>query len=326
MTQAQTTTAADSIETTPAASLSATPTSPEKKFVPPVPGEVITSLRTQNTYTIGTNIGEGHFGVVYSCADNWSNELAVKVLKPLGLPYEKIQAAAQSEFLKLLVLRHPNITYIYDAFEYRDTFYIVTERCHCPVSNIFNLKDFNGLTWVKPIARCLLQAVHFLHINNIVHQDIHPGNVFATFVRDEMPSNDKAIQFKLADLGVAKLFEEVDAQNTRAQWMLPPEVLRPSEFGPIDKHIDIYHIGLLLLQLAYSKELNFTQEEVLAGKPGQMANELPPPLNFALGKALRRHVPFRTSSAMELWRDLNAALPTTPLALQATVAPQLCSS
>jgi serine/threonine protein kinase len=82
--------------------------------------------------------------------------------------------------------------------------------------------------------------VHFLHINNLVHQDIHSGNVFTTFVKNEMPSDAKAIQFKLADLGVAKLFQEVNAQNTRADWILPPEVMRPGEFGPIDYHIDLY--------------------------------------------------------------------------------------
>src|ERR1035441_4996311 len=99
----------------------AAPAPPPKKFVPPAPGEIITSFLTGNTYVIGTVIGEGHFGVVYSCTDNWNNELAVKVLKPLGMPYEKIKAAAEAEFVKLVALRHPSITYIYDAFEFRDT-------------------------------------------------------------------------------------------------------------------------------------------------------------------------------------------------------------
>lgn len=290
--------------------------------MPPAPGEIITSLLTRNTYMIGTVIGEGHFGVVYSCTDNWNNELAVKVLKPLGMPYERVKAAAEAEFVKLVALRHPSITYIYDAFEFRDTFYIVTERCLGPVTNLFTLKEFNGLAWVMPIARNLLQAVHFLHINNLVHQDIHPGNVFTTFAKDEMPSDAKAIQFKLADLGVAKMFQQVDAQNTRAEWILLPEVLRPEEFGPVDFHLDLYHVGLLLLQLAYSKELKFTPDEVLAGRPRELAEALPPPLNFALAKALRRHVPFRTSSAMELWRDLNASLPSTPPELQAPATTQ----
>jgi len=294
----------------------------KKTFVPPASGEIITSIRTQNTYTIGSSIGEGNFGMVYSCTDTWNNDLAVKVLKPLGLPYDKIKAAAEAEFVKLVALRHPNITYIYDAFEYRDTFYIVTERCFGPVSGIFNIPNFDGRLWIMPIARCLLQAVHFLHINGMVHQDIHPGNVFATFVKDEMFTNDKAIQFKLADMGVAKLFQEVDGQNTRNNSILPPEFLRPAEFGPMDYRIDLYHVGLLLLQLAHSKEMTFSEQEILAGSPREMAEALPPPLNFALGKALRRHVPARTSGAMELWRDLNASMPTSPPEVQAPVVIQ----
>jgi len=285
------------------------PENPEKRFVPPQPGEVITSLLTRNTYTIGTKIGEGNFGVVHSCTDVWENNLAVKILKPRGLPYEKVKAAAEAEFLKLVVLRHPNITYIYDAFEYRDTFYIITELCHCTVSDLFTrIPDFKGEVWVMPIARSLLQAIEFVHLQKLVHQDIHAKNVFTTFAKDEMakPAGHlQAIQFRLADLGIAKLHHEIRANNTRNIGLLPPELLRPEEFGPVDHRIDIYHAGLLLLQAALSKELEFTQEQALSGEPRKLAEKLPPPLNFALGKALRRHAPYRTSSAMELWRDLH---------------------
>ena len=294
----------------------AAPDLSQKTFMLPAPDEIITSLLTGNTYSIGQRIGEGNFGIVYSCTDVWGNELAVKILKPLGT-YERVKASAEAEFAKLVALRHPNITYIYDAFEFRDTFYIITEQCFCPVSKLFTLKDFNGLSWVMPVARCLLQAVHFLHINKVVHQDIHPGNAFTTFVRDEMPTEAKAIQFKLADLGVSKLFHEVDGTNTRNQSILPPEVLSPEEYGPIDYRIDLYHVGLLLLQLAISEERAFTRDEILDGMPREIAETLPPPLNFALSKALRRHVPYRTTSAMELWRDLSTSLPTTPPELQA---------
>jgi serine/threonine protein kinase len=100
--------------------VAALPTPPERKFVPPAPGEIITSFLTRNTYVIGTVIGEGHFGVVYSCTDNWNNELAVKVLKPLGMPYEKVKAAAEAEFVKLVALRHPSITYIPKACSISD--------------------------------------------------------------------------------------------------------------------------------------------------------------------------------------------------------------
>ena len=286
---------------------------PAKGVTPPTSGEVITSEATGNTYTMGEQIGEGHFGLVYSCVDIWKNNLAAKVLKPIGA-YEKVKTSASAEIQKLVLLRHPHITYVFDAFEFRDTFYIITERCHCPLTSLFALDQFNGLDWVGPIARCLLQAVHYIHINQYAHQDIHVGNVFAAFARNEMNSEDPgAIQFKLGDLGVARLFSEIDATNTRALWMLPLEVLEPSEFGPLDHRIDIYHCGLLFLNLAHGEELRFTAEEIKSGMPRVMALQLPAPFSFALEKALRRHAPYRTNSAMELWRDLNSPeLPAQP--------------
>jgi serine/threonine-protein kinase len=280
---------------------------PAKRVIPPAAGEVITSLATGNTFTMGAMIGEGHFGVVYECTDIWNNDLAAKVLKPIGT-YDSVKASAEAELAKLRMLRHPFVTYVFDAFEYRDTFYIITERCHGPLGNLFRMRDFQGNLWLMPIARCLLQALYYLHINNYVHQDIHSGNVFSAIIKDEMtPTERDAMVFKLGDLGVAKLLNELDARNTRAEWMLPPEVLKPDEFGPIDHRVDIYHTGLLFLELAYSKVLRFAQEEILGGKPRDLALQLPSPLNFALEKSLRRHVQFRTADAMEFWRDLHAA-------------------
>jgi eukaryotic-like serine/threonine-protein kinase len=275
--------------------------------VQPQLGEVITTSVTKNTYTIGEKIGEGAFGIVYGCRDGWNNDLAVKVLKPVGT-YDKVREGAAGEFVRLMHLRHPNITFVYDAFEHRDTFYIVTERCHGSLTTtLFALEDFNGLLWLMPVARCLLQAVGYLHQNNYVHQDIHLGNIFSAFVKDEMvPAEVGVIKFKLGDLGVSRLATEINAKNTRARWMLPPEVLNPTEYGPLDHRLDIYHSGLILLQFAYSRELKFSEQEVLDGKPREMALALPAPYRVALEKALRRHAQYRTASAAELWRDLQS--------------------
>jgi serine/threonine protein kinase len=101
------------------------PSSGPKNVIPPSPGEVITSLATGITYTMGEPIGEGSFGLVFACTDGWGNDLAAKVMKATR-PYEELQAAAWGELQRLLLLRHPHITYVYDAFEYRDTFYIIT--------------------------------------------------------------------------------------------------------------------------------------------------------------------------------------------------------
>ena len=276
---------------------------PTKGGILPVPGKSISSSSTGNTYTIGSPIGEGYFGVVYNCSDDWGNDLAVKVLKPI-YPYNKLKENAEGEFHRLLELRHPNITYLYDAFEYQYSFYIVTERCFTPISTLFDMPNLDGMAWFMPIARQLLQAVHYLHLNNYVHQDIHEGNIFSTYIKDEMvPQKAHVMQFKLGDLGVSKQLLDVDATNTRPLWLLPPEVLDPNEFGPIDHRSDIYHLGLLFLQLAYSQRLQFTREEILSGKPREIAMNLSNPYKTALEKTLRRHVVSRTTSALELWCD-----------------------
>lgn len=280
---------------------------PLRNFTPPSPGEVIISEGTGTPYTIGNYIGEGSFGMVYACSDSWGNDLAAKVLKPNNLPYERIRGDAIAELMKLQALRHPNITYIYEAFEFRDTFYLITERCHQSIGGLMQNAWFQGPLWVRAIARNMLQALHFLHCNQMVHQDVHLGNVLTAYVRSEMNPNDLSLIIKVGDLGLAKLVTEVNAINTLlAHWMLPPEVLEPAEFGKLDNRIDIYHAGLLLLSVYAGRQLQFTKQQILAGEPRRYAESLPPPFNLALSKALRRHAHLRTQTALEFWRDLCA--------------------
>jgi eukaryotic-like serine/threonine-protein kinase len=276
------------------------------RFIPPEIGELIVSTDTGNTYRIGSQIGEGNFGVVHQCTDTWKNELAVKILKPSGT-YEQVRDSAVAEFQKLRLLRHPNITYVFDAFEYRHTFYIVFEKCWQSINEFIQRDKFEGKYWVTAIARQLLQAVHFIHCNNFAHQDIHGGNVFVATMRDDMSPDNMIFTYMLGDLGIAKLATEMDPENTiLADWMRAPESLDQNEFGLMDTRMDIYHCGLLFLQIILGKPLSFTREEVLQGKPRELALQLGSPFSFALEKALRRHVDHRTATAMEFWRDLNS--------------------
>ncbi|CAA2106049.1 serine/threonine protein kinase [Variovorax paradoxus] len=281
------------------------PTANLPEFHPPSPGFIVTSEATGITYVVGEFIGEGSFGAVFEAADEWQNKLAVKVLKPAGT-FEEMHVAAYAEVQRLLHLRHPNVTYVYDAFVYRETFYIVTERCYRPLSVLLYQDWVDPSQWLTPLARCLLQAVQYLHSSNFVHQDIHFGNVFISFVRSEMAVEGQAVTFKLGDLGITKLAGEIDVQNTRLNpSMFAPEALDPHQFGPLDHRMDLYHCGLLFLQLLAGRELSFTHQEILDGAPRKLAELLPEPYRTAISKALRRHVGSRTQTAMELWRDLN---------------------
>jgi len=91
-----------------------------RQFRLPVRGEVI--VNNERRYFIGEPIGKGGFGMVYECNDDWGNALVAKILLPHDKSYREVRKIWQDELQKLLVMRHPNITFVYDAFEYQDTF------------------------------------------------------------------------------------------------------------------------------------------------------------------------------------------------------------
>jgi serine/threonine protein kinase len=270
---------------------------------PELSGRTISSRKTGNSYTIGELIGEGRFAWIYSCRDLWENELAVKILKP-SEHLQAISEHAAAEFQTLLTVRHPFITYVYDVFEFDRLPCIAMERCRGPISTLFKVPGFRGDLRLKSIARCLLQAVHFLHMNGFVHKDIHCGNVFLNREADDItPAGRQMLECKLGDLGTANLSKDVVMSKQR----LPPECLDPRRFGPLDRRIDIYHCGLVFLQILKGEELVFTPEQIVSGAPREMALQLPLPYSAVLEKALRRAVQYRTATAREFWQELNAA-------------------
>jgi serine/threonine protein kinase len=232
----------------------------------PAAGAAITSQVTGNTYFFEDQMEEGNFGVVFACTDVWDNRLVAKILKPRQDSADGLEAHALEELQKLLHVRHPNVTHIYDAFEFKGAYYLISERCDQTLSDLMSATWFDGRSWIQPIARCLLQAAHFVHVQQLVHCDIHAGNVMGRFIQDEMIPKKSVVTFKLGDFGLAKVKNALDPNGLFLDTIRPPEAIRHDEFGPLDHRMDIYHIGLLLLQLLIGPR-QFSQEERLAGTP-----------------------------------------------------------
>lgn len=204
------------------------PPAQPKKFVAPHKGEQIFCNGT--CYYIGDLIKAGGFGAAYHCTDEWANNLVAKVLLPQNRAYEQVRNEWLSEFNNLSLLRHPNITYIYEAFEYRDTFYIIVERCSYDLTFLIGQPTTDGNIWLPYIARDVLNGLDFIHRNGYVHKDLHPGNILVSHHYDYMvPTKDPVWSFKIGDLGISKLETDIRIFNTiLAQWMVPPEHLEPS--------------------------------------------------------------------------------------------------
>jgi serine/threonine-protein kinase len=285
------------------------PPVPPKATVPPRNGEKI--YCDGNCYYIGELINTGGFGAAYKCTDDWGNSLVAKMILPQNRAYERVRKEWLAEFSNLRHLRHPNITYIHQAFEYRDTFYIIVERCASDLMPLIRQSSVDGERWLPYIARDVLHGLDFIHRNGYVHKDIHPGNVFISHQYDPIiPSKEPVWSFKIGDFGIS--LRENDARMGRAmfaEWMAPPESLDSAEFGAVGRHADIYHVGLLFLDLLLHRVPEFNRDEILRGVPRMMAEKLQSPYAPTIVKALSRHVRYRQQSALEMWREISAAMP-----------------
>jgi serine/threonine-protein kinase len=278
-----------------------------RKFTPPREGLVI--RHHGRNYSLGKYIGEGSWGAVYHCTDDWENKLVAKILKPRARTYEAVKDEWDKELRNLVKLRHPNITFVYDSFEYRDTFYIIIERCEHTIYELIVTPNINGEEWLPVVAQSVLQGIAFIHKEGYVHKDIHPGNVFSSLIRDKkVPTKDPVIVFKIGDLGITNLETEMDVFNTMVgRWMIPPEFLKPDQYGKIGKQVDMYHAGLVFLSLLLGRIPTFTEKDILDGGPRIMAERLNSIYSPAIAKALRRHVETRTQTALDFWKDISSA-------------------
>ena len=277
-----------------------------RQFRLPATGEVISN--EERRYFIGETIGKGGFGIVYECGDDWGNALVAKVLLPHDKSYREVRNIWQDELRKLLVMRHPNITFVYDAFEYQDTFYLIIERCSFPLSNLIARRGLDADRWIPYVASDILQALDYIHAAGYVHKDLHPGNIFVTETRRKRRLLGEPVwSFKVGDLGLTRLESDIRVfQTLLADWMRPPEAFNPEEFGAIGRHVDIYQTGLLLLALLLKEVPYFTQEEILGGIPQALAAQHDSKFGPVIAKALRRHVEWRTQTALEFWRELSS--------------------
>jgi len=289
-------------------------------FRAPVRGQMITNGGS-GTYFIGAHIGAGSYGDVYECTDEWSNALVAKVLKPAGT-FEDVQRQWEAEVANLVNMRHPNITYMHDAFVHDNCFYIIVEKCLYSLDRVLPKIDE---TWVPHIARDVLQALAFIHRFGYVHKDVHPGNVFVSLTSDVISRSEDAgpyLSFKLGDLGITRLENDIRTTGTvLAPWMRPPEAIDPGRFGAIGRQTDIYHAGLLLLSVMHGEVLLFEETDIVAGAPLRMADSLDSPYGQAIASALHPKVMYRTQTSLEFWREIQAALQYLAPGGNATPAP-----
>lgn len=264
----------------------------------PQVGSKLTGPR--GTYEVRDVIGAGEFGAVYECIGPFDQIYAVKMVRPSNRPYSEVHAEWALEVQRLFWLRHPNVVYIYDSFTQDHLFYLALERCDHPLKMMLGTPMQEGL--VLEMSRQLLAAVQFLHDNDVVHDDLHAGNVL--IVHTDRPT------VKISDFGISQDIRGVAAvrPNIVHHAIMAPEILAT---GYTSRQSDLYQVGLLIYWMltgepAMQMEVPYQElvRQVAEGEPRQRAESLETPLGDLIAKMLRRREAFRYTSAREVWEDM----------------------
>lgn len=264
----------------------------------PQVGSTLTSAR--GSYLVRDVIGAGEFGAVYECIGPFDQIYAVKMVRPSNRPYSEVQAEWAREQSRLFSLRHPNVVYIYDSFEQGHLFYLALERCDHALKMMLGTPMQEGL--VLEMTRQLLAAVQFLHDNDVVHDDLHAGNVLITHT--DRPT------VKISDFGISHELRGMPAirPNVVHHAIMAPEILAT---GYTSKQSDLYQVGLLLYWMltgepAINMDVPYQDlvRQVAEGDPRKRAERIGSPLGQLIAKMLRRREAFRYTSAREVWADM----------------------
>ncbi len=177
-----------------------------------------------------SELGSGAYGIVYKVKNKVSDNLrAMKVISK-----ELIQSGVDSneisnEIKILSRLDHPNIMKIYEFFEDKNNFYIITE--YCDEGDLASKMDKEGKfseLVVKYFMNQVFIAISYLHSQNVFHGDLKRENILLESLDDSknaetiISSLDKEnlnledklnllkdlskFEVKLVDFGAAKMF------------------------------------------------------------------------------------------------------------------------
>lgn len=199
------------------------------------------SLYLDTRYDIIEKLGEGGFGSIYKVKDSKNNEYAVKELisNNKGIPC----------LMEISIMMSYQHTYINSAIKTEikgDKLYIFQDIACCNLHEWVKTVDItqNDLLF---ISFCVLNAINFLHKENIIHGDIKSSNILV------FPGPI----FKLSDFNL----------SSKIEWKSKLNICSPN-FRPLegwaqnwDEKVDIWAAGCTLYFLKYKQYLFPSQEK-----------------------------------------------------------------
>ena len=250
------------------------------------PGSHISDLQ------INSVLGVGAFGITYLVTDPAiGTRFALKEFFPgkevtrredgSVVPRDEQSTPAFSNGLKLFLnearivaaLEHPNVVQVLRYFETKGTAYFLMPYYQGqPLHHLLESRGAFNREDAKALMLPLMDALEYIHQENVIHQDIKPANIFMT----------EQGQPVLLDFGVAAANSggSENAQRLGSEAYAAPE--QSAVDGAIGPWTDIYGLAATLYRCVTGRipaAAGLRQEALAAGEPDPLTSfsELAPP-------------------------------------------------
>ncbi|EPX72381.1 STE/STE11/CDC15 protein kinase Cdc7 [Schizosaccharomyces octosporus yFS286] len=191
-----------------------------------------------SSITLGDCLGKGAFGAVYRGLNIKNGEtVAVKRIKVSKIMKMDL-SVIKMEIDLLKNLDHPNIVKYRGSYQFDDSLCIVLE--YCENGSLHSIcKNFGKIpeNLVAIYTYQVLQGLHYLHNQGVIHRDIKGANILTT----------KDGTIKLADFGVATKMNALDEHSVvGSPYWMAPEVI---ELIGATTSSDIWSVGCTVIEL-----------------------------------------------------------------------------
>lgn len=200
---------------------------------------VVSIGNPKDRYTLISQIGQGASGSVMTAIDN-DTEMLVAI-KQMNLAQQSKKEFILNEILVMRENRHPNVVNYLDSYLIDNELWVVMEYlqggCLTDIVIDTRMEEYQ----IATVCREVLQALEFLHMNQVIHRDIKSDNILLGI--------DGSV--KLTDFGFCAQLAEQNKRTTMVgtpYWMAP-ELVKRSDADGYGPKVDIWSLGIMAIEM-----------------------------------------------------------------------------
>ena len=194
-----------------------------------------------SSYKIIKDLGEGTFGKV-KLGEHFptKEKVAIKILEKEKIVDEGDRERVSREIQILKIIRHPNITQLYEIIEDETKLYLIME--YAKNGELFDyivsqqrIKETESSKFFQQI----IDGIDYIHKLNIVHRDLKPENLLL----------DDKMNIKIVDFGLSNLYKQNQLLKTAcgSPCYAAPEMIAGKKYKGLN--VDIWSSGVILFAL-----------------------------------------------------------------------------